>query len=295
MDDECQAILEASLLSENQITLPSMGEPVRRPRPLVPTYKASLPAKSAVSASMFEKALLGQVEGLSLEDDDDNNTNKKNRSLMNGAGFVDSIDDLGGAQGDAEDDEEGAGWEIGDDINVETEENLVQAQDDLVDVRRPYDGPGNSEAELWHRTAYKPADLVAAGSFTLAMNLLNRQVGAVNFEPLKPRFLEIYQASRTYLPATFGSPPLVNYVRRTVAETNPANSRPIIPRDLQSIKDGDLQAGYMALRKNHLEEGIRIFKRILHTLMVTVAGSTQETVEVSLSRVTIPSDDDEIC
>lgn len=308
LNDECQAILEASGLREDLITLPSMGEPVRRPTPVVATYKARLPAKSAVSTSMFEKALLGQVEGPSLEDDDDNNANKKNKSLLNGAGFVDAVDDVGGAQGNPEDDEEGAGWDIGDDINAETEENLVQAEDDLVDVRRAYGGPGTSEAELWDRASYHPADLVAAGSFTMAVQLLNCQVGAVNFEPLKPRFLEIYQASRTYLPATFGSPPLVNFVRRNVAETNPMNFRPNIPWDFQSIKEGDLQAGYTAMRQNNLEEGVRIFKKILHTLMVTVAGSAEEAVEtknviptaaryalamsIELARRALPADDE---
>src|SRR5437868_1782870 len=68
-------------------------------------------------------------------------------------------------------------------------------------------GAGSSEADLWARNSPIAADHVAAGSFESAMNLLNRQVGAVNFAPLKPRFMEVYSATKTYLPASPGLPP----------------------------------------------------------------------------------------
>ena len=111
------------------------------------------------------------------------------------------------------------------------------------------------------------------------MQLLNRQVGAVNFEPLKPRFLEIYQASRTYLPASPGLPPLINYVRRTVDEMDPRKVLPLIPRDLESIVATDLQDGYLAMRSNKLDEGLRAFKRILHSLLVNAVSSQQQVNE----------------
>ncbi len=266
MDDECQAILDASGLSEDQITLPNMGEPVQAPKAIVPTHKANWPVKAAVSQSIFEKALLGQVEGLSLEDE----TN----ALANGASLEDAFDDGAPRDGNvADEDEEAGGWDMGDDINVEVES-------DFVNVESAEDGAASSEADLWARNSPVPADHVAAGSFESAMQLLNRQVGAVNFEPLKPRFLEIYRATRTFLPANAGLPPLVNYVRRTVDETDPRKVLPIIPRDLDSIASGDLQAGYTAMRQNNLEEGVRIFKKILHTLMVTAVGNQQEADEV---------------
>merc|ERR1711939_238712 len=80
----------------------------------------------------------------------------------------------------------------------------------------------------------------------------NRQLGAVNFAPLKPRFLEVYSATKTYLPASSGLPPLINYVRRTVDETDPRKVLPIIPRDLESLASVDLQDGYKAMRSNKM-------------------------------------------
>ena len=169
-----------------------------------------------------------------------------------------------------EDEEEDAsGWDMGDDVNVEEDV-------EFVNVDSTEAGAGSSEADIWARNSPLAADHVAAGSFDTAMQLLNRQVGAVQFAPLKSRFLEIFKASKTYLPATAGLPPLVNYVRRTVEETDSRKVLPIIPRDLEIVATVDLQEGYAAMRANKLEDGVRIFKGILHTLLVNSVSSEAE-------------------
>ena len=267
LTEECESILEATGLTEEQITLPSLGSPLSPPKPVVPTYKANWPTK-ATSTSFFEKALLGQVEGLSLEDEPNAATNSFG---------LDDAEDNGAANGNGnlieeDDDEDAAGWDMGDDI-------VPEVENDFVNVDSAEAGAGSSEAELWARNSPIAADHVAAGSFDTAMQLLNRQVGAVNFEPLKPRFLEIYQASKTYLPASAGLPPLINYVRRTLEETDSRKVLPIIPRDLESIASGDLQRGYDSMRQNKLEDGIQIFKFILHALFVNAVSEPSEVDE----------------
>lgn len=262
LDDECKLILDASGLTEDQVTLPSVGKPVDLLRIVVPTHKTNWPVKSA-SHSFFEKALLGEVEG--LED--------SGAAATNGFGAVDEMDDdetiqQTGHRGLDEEDE-AAGWDMGDDINVEVEADAVDA--DSAEV-----GAGSSEADMWARNSPIAADHAAAGSFETAMQLLNRQVGAVSFEPLKPRFLEMYQASKTYLPASAGLPPLVNYVRRTVDETDSRKVLPLIPRDLETIASVDLQEGYGFMRSNKLEDGLKTFKRILHSLLVNAVSSQKE-------------------
>jgi coatomer protein complex subunit alpha (xenin) len=265
--EECESILEATGLTEDQITLPEIGTPLAPPKPLVATFKANWPTK-ATSQSFFEKALLGQVEGLSLEDE--------SVAPSNGFGF-----DEGGEEDaakntgnliDADDDEDAAGWDMGDDI-------VPEVESDFVNVDSAEAGAGSSEADLWARNSPLAADHVAGGSFETAMQLLNRQLGAVNFEPLKPRFLEVYQATKTYLPASAGLPPLVNYVRRTIDETDPRKVLPIIPRDIESLATGDLQKGYELVRANKLEDGARIFKGILHALFVNTVSTASEVEE----------------
>ena len=272
LTEECESILEATGLTEDQITLPALGSPLNPPKPVVATFKSNWPTKAA-SQSFFEKALLGQVEGLSLEDEP--------AATSNGFGFEEPGAEDGAARNGAarngaalvaDDDEDAAGWDMGDDI-------VPEMESDFVNVDSAEAGAGSSEADLWARNSPLAADHVAGGSFETAMQLLNRQVAAVNFEPLKPRFLEIYQATKTYLPASSGLPPLVNYVRRTVDETDARKVLPIIPRDIESLATNDLQKGYDAMKGNKLEEGAKIFKGMLHSLLVNVVSTTSEVEE----------------
>lgn len=265
LEDECQAILEATGLTEEELAIPTVGKGLTPPQPVVPTYKANWPTK-ATSQSFFEKALLGQVEGLSLDDepvegepmdeDEDETTQKRN-----------------GAAANIDDDEDVAGWDMGDDIVPELESDFVNVES--TDAA----GAGSSEAEMWARNSPLPVDHVAGGSFESAMQLLNRQVGAVNFAPLKPRFLEVYSASKTYLPATSGLPALVNYVRRTVEEDDPRQVLPIVPRSLEHLATNELQKGYDAMKTNKLEDGIRFFKGILHAVLINAVSSESEVEE----------------
>lgn len=265
LDEECQTMLEASGLTEEQISLPTMGKPLHPPKPIVSTHKANWPVKAA-SHSFFEKALLGEVGAV---DDDVPQTSNGFDHIEDGP--ADEAVNRDGQLAE-EEDEDAAGWDMGDDINVEVESDFVTV--DSADA-----GAGSSEADLWARNSPIAADHAAAGSFETAMQLLNRQVGAVNFAPLKTRFLEIYQASKTYLPATPGLPPLVNYVRRNVEETDSRKLLPIIPRDLESIATTDLQEGYSAMRSNKLDDGLKTFKRILHSLLVNAVSSQQDVGE----------------
>lgn len=267
LEDECQSILEVTGVTEDQLNLPKLGELLPTPKPIVPTFKANWPTKAA-SQSFFEKALAGQLEGMSLEDEPAATKAIEETTLAE--------EDAGAQRNGAtevDDDEDAAGWDMGDDIVPEAESDFVNVES--ADTG----GAGSSEADLWARNSPIAADHVAAGSFESAMNLLNRQVGAVNFAPLKPRFMEIYSATKTYLPASAGLPPLVNYVRRTADEADPRKVLPIIPRDLEHLASNDLQNGYDAMRSNRLDDGARIFRGILHAILANAVSSESEVVE----------------
>jgi len=175
---------------------------------------------------------------------------------------------------DGEDDDAAEGWDLGDDA-------IPEVEDDFVNVEGPEAGAGSSEAELWTRNSPLAADHAAGGSFDTAMNLLSRQIGAVNFQPLEERFLEIYQSTRTFLPANPGMPPLVNYVRRTPNETDSRKLLPLIPRDLESVQATELTAGKNAMKANKLEDGVVAFRKVLHLLMVNAVGSASQAQEAS--------------
>ena len=257
LTEEAESILEACGLSEGEITLPTLGQPSGVPQPIVPTFKSNWPVKAAGHSS-FEKALLGEV---GLVDEEAETTGFEPGEEEEEAGLArETLED---------EDEDVDGWDMGEEINVEEDA-------DFVNVEGAEIGAGSSEADIWARNSPLAADHVAAGSFDSAMQLLNRQVGAVSFGPLKSRFLEIYKATKTYLPATAGLPPLVNHVRRSIEETDSRKLLPIIPRDLEAIANVDLQEGYAAMRANKLEDGVKIFKNILYTVLVNAVSSEAE-------------------
>ncbi|PHH54702.1 putative coatomer subunit alpha [Ceratocystis fimbriata CBS 114723] len=269
LEEECQAILEASGLTEEEINAPAIGGSLSVPKAIVPTHAANWPTKAS-SQSVFEKALLGQVEGLSLED------NQPTEDLMDVDGDDAATSKAGagaGASAALEDDDDAAGWDMGDDAVPEIEGDFVNVE------TAEAGGSGLSEAEMWARNSPLAVDHVAGGSFETAMQLLNRQVGAVNFAPIKPRFLEVFSASKTYLPASSGLPPLVNYIRRTLEETDPRSVLPIVPRDLEHLAAHDLQRGYDAMKANKLEDGITVFKGILHAILINAVSSEAEVAE----------------
>ncbi|KIW75049.1 hypothetical protein Z517_11820 [Fonsecaea pedrosoi CBS 271.37] len=266
--EECQSILELCGLTEDQISMPEAGEGLAPPKVIVPTYKANWPVKEA-SHSSFERALLGEV-GVAVDDETSPDLLTED---------VPAAADGDGLAAD-EDADAGEGWDMGDDIGLEATGN----DSDFVNVDNPdapaeAAGPGSSEADMWSRNSPLAADHVAAGSFDSAMQLLNRQVGAVHFEPLKSRFLEIYQASKTFLPANAGLPPIVNYVRRTTDETDNRKLLPVIPRNLETLNNVELQEGYTAMRTNRLEQGVLTFRRLLQSLLVNVVSSQAQVDE----------------
>jgi len=256
LEEECQAILEASGLTEDQVTLPELGNPAAAPRAVAPTFKTNWPTK-ATGASSFEKALLAESDEAPAPE-------------ANAYGEEDLLGDESAAQNggidEVDDDDAAAGWDMGDD-------SVPEVEDDFVNVESAEAGAGSSEADIWIRNSPLAADHAAAGSFDTAMNLLNRQVGAVNFAPLEERFLEIYQASRTFLPANANMSPLVNYVRRTVEVTDSRKLLPLIPRDLESIQAVEITAGKNAMKLNKLEDGIAAFRKALHLLLVNAVSS----------------------
>jgi len=246
--------------------LPTTGTPFAKPAAIVPTHQSNWPVKAS-GASSFEQALLAEggdeeVAPLANGHDDADDFYEAETAAVEGTG----------ALGEGED-EDAAGWDMGDD-------SIPEVEDDFVNVESADAGVGSSEADLWARNSPVAADHVAAGSYESAMNLLNRQVGAVNFKPLQARFEEIYSASRTFLPANPNLPPLVNYVRRTLKETDPRKVLPIIPRDIESIAATELVQGKQHMQKNKLEDGLQCFKKILYLMLVNAVTSQSQVEEV---------------
>ncbi|ANB16004.1 Cop1p [Sugiyamaella lignohabitans] len=218
------------------------------------THKSNWPLRKT-SLSFFEQALLGKVEALSLEDEPEQKTNAETAN-----GDFDEYED------ELQDED---GWDLGaEDLGIEDVEETDEKVDSNIDIT-----VGSSETELWLRNSPVAADHVAAGSFETAAQLLNRQVGIVNFAPLKKRFLEVYRGSKLYLPANDGLPPLTFYARRPDEKVLP------FVHGYESLGETLQEAYKLVASGNQLQLAIETFREILQTIVVLSVPSEAEAKE----------------
>ncbi|CAI5758396.1 unnamed protein product [Candida verbasci] len=243
LDEFAKEILEQAGVSEKDVELPELGEAIEPPKPIDEPI-TNWPLKES-SLTYFENALLtGKVENLTIEDEEKFETPEEIE-------FEDEV----------EEEEEGA-WDI---------EDVELPEEEKVEI----EGTGITEVEYWLRNAKTPASYVAAGAFEQASSLLNKQLGVVNFEPLKRRFLQVYGASKLYLPGTDDLPAMKDFIRQDADEDSPNKFEPIIP-GFESL-DELLSIGFKQFRANNLEEAIKTFKNCIYTIAVlTVEDEEQE-------------------
>ncbi|KAF9585928.1 hypothetical protein BGW38_010979 [Lunasporangiospora selenospora] len=284
LDEIAEDILqEAGLTPEDVADLPTHGTLLVPPRPLMRAHDSNWP-QLAVSRSYFEGAFTGDMEGVApvtpmiasepepqvdqwgMDDD------------FSVPGTEHKPTSLAPVMNDAFDMDGDGGWDMDADLAAElhAETGAIVAEDNGLAVPVA----GQSEGEIWCQNSPLAADHVAAGAFESAMQLLNRQVGAVNFEPLKDQFLSIFQASRTALTGNEGMPSIMVPVRRNPDETEQRKALPVLVKSFQSLISKELQEAYKSTTANKLVEACTLFRAILHSLLLTIVTQPSEAEEV---------------
>jgi len=209
------------------------------------------------------------------------------KALVNGhipeAPYADGLDDMAASAAQPERDEwdedgtrplaaeeEEGGWDL------EEEEDEAQTAEEEQE-EEVIGGPGISEVEFWVRNSPFAADHVAAGSFETAMQLLNRQSGIVNFEPLKPLFLAGYRAAHVWFSPNSVLPPLQLHIRRNPEESSPSKVLPTA-RTLKQAKAEFWEAAKLVSQAK-LVEAIEAFKGFLHRVLLIVVADAAEATE----------------
>ncbi|EGW31260.1 uncharacterized protein SPAPADRAFT_139873 [Spathaspora passalidarum NRRL Y-27907] len=257
-------ILQEAGLEEKDVDLPELGGVVQLPTPIEEPI-GNWPLKES-SLSFFETALItGQVENLSLEDEPEQQQQPQQQQQQqqqftksatpalefNDEEFEDDEDD-GGAWGDLDDD-----LDIGDEFNAQAAAGAPSP--DVVPVVE-------GEIGMWLRNAKTPASYAAAGAFEQAASLLNKQLGVVNFAPLRQRFLTVYGANKVYLPGADDLPGIKTFIRAENDEDDPKKFKPFIPGFEQL--DELVKIGFRHFKLNHLEDAISTFRDIIYTIIV---------------------------
>ncbi|KAG5518110.1 hypothetical protein PMAC_003296 [Pneumocystis sp. 'macacae'] len=263
----CDSILKEAGVTENDIKIPS-GEILLPPKPLYKTFEANWPLKP-VTHTWIEKALSEQFNLITIDDQHSN---------YNDINTMSNLNNKSNAQYDQKDitpENLDEGWNIDDDIVINTETQSDEDFEIETDI-----STGIKETDLWIRNSPLAADHIAAGSFQSAMQLLNRQVAVINFEPLKLKFMTIFRASRVFLPASPSLPSLHYYLRRT-RETDSRKLLPNISLDLNmSLKL--LQNGYQFVKANKLSEAIDVFQSEENQITQLIETSQQYIVGLSM-------------
>ena len=113
------------------------------------------------------------------------------------------------------------------------------------------------------------------------IQLLNRQVAAVNFEPLKPLFLQIYQNAHVSVPANPSLPSLSFNVRRNPETVEMREVLPFSPFNLHDIKDNELAEASRFFSRGKFAESLSAYRSVLQKLLMVVVSTEQDAQEVS--------------
>lgn len=114
------------------------------------------------------------------------------------------------------------------------------------------------------------------------MQLLNKQSGVVDFEPLKPLFLAGYRSAHAYVSLNPSVPPLSLRLRRDPEETAPGRVLPVTFRALQDLKSRDLPEAQRLVSANKLEDAAQLLKSVLLSSLFVVPTSTSDSIQVSM-------------
>ena len=113
----------------------------------------------------------------------------------------------------------------------------------------------------------------------LALQLLNRQFGVVDFTLLKPLFVSTFRSSHTYLSPLASLPPLQLHLRRDPAESSLSRVLPTAVQNLRQVR-AELADGLRSVSGAKLPEAQATFRSVLQSLLFVAVSSDEEGKEV---------------
>ncbi|GMM28573.1 coatomer subunit alpha [Martiniozyma asiatica (nom. inval.)] len=260
--------LEQLSLTEDDVQLPEINElTLNIPQPINQSSISNWPLKSA-EMSFFEQAITNGMEDLNIEDESIMSKNKINDNYNENKEdnlFNDEFDDTEDVEEDA--------WDLGDeDLEIELEENDEDGNqiEEIGDV-----GGLNDELKQWIKNSKCAAGFISTGKFDTAANMLNKQAGIVNFEPLRERFMQIYQSSKIEFPwMDEKCDNLTAFIRDPQVYEIIGKKVPLIPGFDQL--DSLIQEGYKLFKSNKLVEAIELFRKTVYVIITLVVYSEED-------------------
>jgi len=125
---------------------------------------------------------------------------------------------------------------------------------------------GKSWETKWSENSNLAGDLAAAGQFDMSLHSLNRQIGAVRFDGLESKLIDVYNMCHAKLPMMNGLPSLTIPLMRTDGDGNPQT----LPRLCYTMRScvEKLQEAYKLVSSGKFPEALKSFRAVLATIPV---------------------------
>ena len=210
-----------------------------------------------------------------------------------GGGWDDDDTGLGDEDGgegfqDAEGDEgeDGAGWDVDDDIDLPPDlEPSSAAQVTSGGDEGYFVAPtkGTNPCQMWANNSGLPIDHIVAGAFESACRLLHDQVGVVNFEPYRAHFLTSFARSKTSFTALPLMPALNGYPQSNWKDAGPKQGLPAVGLKLNDCIQR-LQSCYQLTTAGKFSDAIEKLRAILLSIPLLVVDTKQDETEAAQLR-----------
>jgi coatomer subunit alpha len=140
---------------------------------------------------------------------------------------------------------------------------------------------GTSAPSYWVQNSTVAGDHVAAGSYETAMQLLNRQIGIVNFVPLKAAFSSAFQGARASTPTLPGGPAMPVFLTRNDRDAPPPKERtlPAVVASLPALQER-VRALFRAFQDGKFSECRDLLDALFAIIPLVVVFTKQEVAEV---------------
>jgi coatomer subunit alpha len=133
---------------------------------------------------------------------------------------------------------------------------------------------GPSSGDLGMRASSFAYDHASAGSFSTALQLLTRQVGLVNYEPLKPYLMTAYHGSRAWLSVLEGTSPVPVALLRS-ADADRRNIAPQVAFSFTALAR-KMEEAYAMTTAGRFTEAVQAFRAVLLSTLLTHAPGGEE-------------------
>jgi coatomer protein complex subunit alpha (xenin) len=173
--------------------------------------------------------------------------------------------------------ENGQGWEE-DDLDLSDDEDFDEVTggpDNFGGFVAPTGG--NPPTITWCQESSHAADHLAAGSAESALQLLNRQIAAVNVSPMRPMAISLFTGAIGYLPGLPLTPANKSYIMRESSSKSSSSAKPMPAISLKvSVLADLLKTAYKAFANAQFVECQTCLSNILTSIPLILAMSKSE-------------------